>query len=109
MVLRETHLATWQINWDDKATNLRRIAQDLNIGLDTLVFVDDNQFECDLVLEQLPQVAVLRLSGDPSTFRSKLGAAGFFDALTFSAEDRERTQMYHDDWKWLPRLAAQTK
>ena len=97
MVLRETHFATWQVNWGDKVTNLTRIAKDLNIGLDSLVFVDDSQFECDLVREQLPQVAVLQLSTDPSTFRAKLSAGAYFDALVFSAEDRERNRMYRDD------------
>jgi FkbH-like protein len=97
MVLRETHFATRQVNWGDKVTNLTRVAKDLNIGLDSLVFVDDSQFECDLVREQLPQVAVLQLSDDPSTFRAKLSAGAYFDALIFSAEDRERNRMYRDD------------
>ena len=97
MILRESNFATWQINWDDKVTNLKRIAQDLNIGLDSLVFVDDSQFECDLVRAQLPQVAVLQLSSDPSTFKGKLSAGAYFDALTLSAEDRERNRMYRDD------------
>ena len=99
MLLCEENFSTWQINWDDKATNLRRIAQDLNIGLDSLVFVDDSQFECDLVREQLPAVAVLQLSSDPSSFRAKLSAQGYFDSLTFSSEDKERNRMYRDQTK----------
>ncbi|MGQ4807053.1 hypothetical protein NKDENANG_00391 [Candidatus Entotheonellaceae bacterium PAL068K] len=94
MLLREEHFATWQINWDDKATNLMHIARDLNIGLDSLVFVDDSEFECGLVCEQLPQVAVLHLASDPSMYRSQLGLGGYFDTLSVSAEDRKRTQMY---------------
>jgi FkbH-like protein len=97
MILRETHLAMWQINWDDKATNLTRIAQELNIGLDSLVFVDDSAFECNLVRAQLPQVQVLQLSSDPSAFVAKLSAGAYFDSLTLSAEDRERNQMYRDE------------
>ena len=96
MVLREAHFATRQVNWGDKVTSLTRIAKDLNIDLDSLVFVDDSQFECDLVREQLPQVAVLQLSADASTFRTKLSAGAYFDALIFSAEDRERNRMYRD-------------
>jgi len=99
MVLREKNFSTWQINWDDKVTNLIRIAQDLNIGLDSLVFVDDSQFECGLVREQLPQVAVLQLSSEPSTFRAKLNAKAYFDTLIFSAEDKERNRMYRDQAK----------
>lgn len=97
MVLREEHFATRQVNWDDKLTNLERISRDLNIGLDSLVLADDSQFECDFVREQLPQVAVLQLSTDPSTFRTRLSAAGYFDSLTFSAEDRERSRTYRED------------
>ena len=97
MQLREQHFAAFQVNWDDKATNLRRIAKQLNIGLDALVFADDSQFECGFVRENLPEVAVLHLGGEPSSFVSRLGRAGYFDSLTFSAEDRERTRMYRDE------------
>jgi FkbH-like protein len=96
-ILREEHFAAWQINWDDKVTNLKRLAQNLNIGLDSLVFVDDSQFECDLVREQLPQVAVVQLPADPSAFTSTLSVRAFFDSLTFSDEDRERNRMYRDE------------
>lgn len=99
MVLREDNFSTWQINWDDKASNILRIARDLNIGLDSMVFVDDSPFECNLVREQLPQVSVLQLSSEPSTFKSKLTAKAYFDALTFSGEDRKRNQMYRDQGK----------
>ena len=99
MVLREENFSTWQINWEDKATNITRIAQELNIGLDSIVFVDDSQFECDLVRELLPQVAVLQLSSEPSTFRSKLNAKAYFDTLTLSPEDSKRNKMYRDQFK----------
>ncbi len=97
MILREDNFATWQINWEDKVANLMRIAQDLNIGLDSMVFVDDSQFECGQVRERLPQVAVLCLSGDPSLFRTKLQEQGYFDTLALSQEDKRRNQMYRDD------------
>jgi len=97
MVLREKHIAAWQINWDDKVTNLKRIAKELNIGLDSLVFVDDSPFECDLVRERLPEVAVVCMSGDPSLFNSKLQEQGYFDTLTISDEDKRRNQMYREE------------
>jgi FkbH-like protein len=96
MLLREKNFSTWQINWDDKASNLMRIAQELNIGLDSIVFVDDSQFECDLVRERLPQVAVAHLSSDPLTFSAALNAKAYFDTLVFSEEDKKRNQMYRD-------------
>jgi FkbH-like protein len=97
MLLREDHLAAWQINWDDKATNLARIAETLNIGLDSLVFVDDSPFECELVRARLPEVAVVELSSDPSSFPARLSEGAYFDTLTLSAEDRVRNRMYRDE------------
>ncbi len=94
MLLKEEHFATWQINWDDKATNLARIAVDLNIGIDSFVFVDDSEFECNWVKKQVPQVKVLHLQGAPSTFRRELSCLGLFDSLTYSVEDKKRTKMY---------------
>lgn len=94
MLLRRNHFATWQINWDDKASNLVKIAAHLNIGLDSLVFVDDSEFECNWVKEQLPQVDVLCLSMEPSLFRRKLQDKGYFDTLILSEEDKQRNQMY---------------
>lgn len=96
MRIREEHLATWQINWDDKVTNIRRIATDLNIGLDSLVFIDDSPYECELVRSQLPEVAVLQVPKEPSQMRNVLSAAAFFDSLNFSGEDKQRTRMYRD-------------
>lgn len=94
MLLREEHFAAWQINWDDKATNLRRLAEQLNLGLEAFVFVDDSRFECDFVRENLPQVEVLHLATEPFTFTSLLGSGAYFDSLTFSSEDRSRTEQY---------------
>jgi len=95
MVLRKDHIATAQINWQDKATNLRRIAGDLNIGLDSVVFIDDDEFEADFVRQALPEVHVMHLprtrAADNGTI---LAACGLFDTLVLSAEDRERGAMY---------------
>lgn len=94
MVLRESHVAAWQVNWDDKATNIRRVASELNIGLDSLVFVDDSEFECGLIRDQVPEVEVITLTGEPAGFVDGLLARGYFDTLSLSAEDRERGRMY---------------
>lgn len=96
-LLKEHHFAAWQINWDDKATNLTRIAQELNIGIDSLVFVDDNSLECDWVRKQLPQVEVINLSKETYNYRKELMLSGFFDSLTFSSEDKKRSQMVVSD------------
>lgn len=99
MVLREEHLSTWRVNWEDKVTNILSIAEDLNIGLDSIVFADDSPFECDLVRERLPEVAVLQLSDHQALFKTKLSEKGYFDSLVFSGEDKKRNQMYRDEGK----------
>lgn len=94
MLIREEHLAAWQIHWNDKASSLRALAEQLGLGLDAFVFADDSEFECNLVREALPEVEVIHLGGDPSGFAALLHAGAPFDALTVSAEDRRRTEMY---------------
>ena len=95
MVLREEHLATWQVNWDDKVINLARIAEDINIGLDSLVFMDDSELEINLVRQMLPQVEAVHLPlGRASEYAHTLASCGFFDTLTISDEDHHRGGMY---------------
>lgn len=97
MVLKKEHLTTWQINWDDKATNLKRIASDLNIGVDSLVFIDDNPFECNLIKEQLPEVSVIQVEKNTTLLSKQLLQGGLFDTLTFSNEDKNRNKMYRSE------------
>lgn len=106
MILKKHHFATWQVNWDDKAANLLRIAKSLNIGADSLVFADDNEFECDWINSQLPEIEVLHLSGEPSLFPHKLMQPGYFDSLSFSDEDKQKTEMYTSDKKRNDLLVA---
>ena len=91
MVLREEHIATHRVNWEDKASNIRSIAKELNIGLDSIVFVDDSAFECGLVREQVPEVTVIQLEPDGTDYVAALSARGLFDSLVSSAEDAQRT------------------
>jgi FkbH-like protein len=94
MVLRRGDIASFVANWSDKAANLRAIAEELNIGLDSLVFIDDNPFERNLVRQELPMVAVPEVSDDPTGFPVALADAGYFEGLAVSDEDRERTSQY---------------
>lgn len=94
MVLRAGDIACFVANWQDKATNLRHIAQSLNIGLDALVFVDDNPAERRLIRSELPMVAVPELPEDPESYVSCLAGAGYFEAVEITEEDRERTGLY---------------
>ncbi|MGH9769017.1 MAG: HAD-IIIC family phosphatase [Blastocatellia bacterium] len=95
MRLRREHIAAARINWRDKATNLREIAADLNLGLDSLVFVDDSDFEVNLIRSLLPEVEVIELpKGGAVAYREALAACGYFDTLALSQEDAERGAMY---------------
>lgn len=94
MILKRSHIACFVANWDDKASNLRSIAQQLNIGLDALVFADDNPFERGIVRKHLPMVAVPELPEDPALYARAIADAGYFEALTVTAEDMERSSQY---------------
>jgi FkbH-like protein len=97
MLLRENHLAVFQANWNDKATNIRAIATELSLGLDSFVFLDDNPAERRLVRDMLPEVAVPELPEDPALYVRTLLAAGYFEAITFSAEDQKRADFYQNN------------
>lgn len=97
MLLKETHFAVFQANWNDKATNIKAIADELALGLESMVFLDDNPVERGLVRRLLPEVAVPELPDDPSLFARTLAAAGYFEAVAFSDEDRKRAAMYDDN------------
>ncbi len=99
MILKRTDISCFVANWNDKASNLREIARQLNIGLDALVFVDDNPFERNIVRRELPMVAVPELPDDPAFFPEFISAAGYFEALHLTQEDLERTQLYQANSK----------
>ena len=91
MLLRENHIAVFRANWSDKATNLRAIAAELSLGLDSLVFLDDNPAERGLIRELLPEVAVPELPEDPALYARTLAAAGYFESVAFSHEEDRKS------------------
>lgn len=97
MVLRREHLAAWRINWDAKPANLVALAAELNLGLDSFIFVDDNPAECEAVLQALPEVEVVELPKDPSLYASLLRRLPRLERLSLSQEDAERTRYYVED------------
>ncbi len=94
MVLRLKDIACFVANWNDKASNLRHIAKTLNIGLDSLVFADDNPFERNLVRQELLMVAVPEMPEDPAFYIDAIAGGGYFEALTLTGEDLERANQY---------------
>jgi FkbH-like protein len=101
MLLKESHIAVFQANWDDKASNIRAIATELALGLESLVFLDDNPVERGLIRRELPEVAVPELDDDPANYARTLAAAGYFESIRFSDEDRSRAEMYQDNARRL--------
>ncbi|PNG26968.1 methoxymalonyl-ACP biosynthesis protein [Methylocella silvestris] len=94
MILKETDIACFVANWSDKAQNIRTIAASLNIGLDALVFADDNPAERGLIRRELPMVAVPELPEDPADYVSTIARGGYFEAVAVTGEDRERGSQY---------------
>ncbi|SEK59271.1 HAD-IIIC family phosphatase [Streptacidiphilus jiangxiensis] len=94
MQLRDTDFVRINANWNPKDANLRDIADRLNLGIDSFVFVDDSPFETGLVASSLPEVAVVRLDEEPALHIDKLLADGWFDVRELTAEDRERGALY---------------
>jgi len=94
MVLRKNDFSAWRINWDDKAKNILEISQELNIGLDSIVFLDDNPFERERVKSVLPEVFVPELPKDPMLYKRFLLQLDCFNSTSISDEDRKRTEFY---------------
>jgi FkbH-like protein len=97
MLLKESHIAVFQANWNDKATNIKAIAQELSLGLDAMVFLDDNPAERLLIRQALPEVAVPELPEDPALYPRTLAAAGYFETVAFSEDDIRRADFYQDN------------
>ena len=94
MVLREKHFANIQINWGDKAINLKKIADEINIGLNSMVFFDDDKINCERIKQEFPEVLTVNLFGDPSQFSTILKELNDFNVLQRTAEDKKRGEMY---------------
>ena len=94
MVLRRADIGCFAVNWTDKAANLRDIASRLNIGLDALVFADDNLFERTIVRRELPMVAVPELPDDPAFYATTIAGAGYFESIRLTEDDVKRTGQY---------------
>jgi FkbH-like protein len=97
MTLREEDFVRVVANWRPKHENLSEIAQALNLGLDSFVFVDDSPYECGLVRRELPSVAVVCVDGDPALHAGRLLRDGWFSSGDSTDEDRSRTVKYRDE------------
>jgi FkbH-like protein len=94
MVLREENFASLRINWNDKITNMSEIAEELNIGLDSIVYFDDDPVNRELMLKVFPEILTVDLPNDPSLYAPILMSLNDFDVLKLTEEDTKRGQMY---------------
>lgn len=99
MVLRREHFASIQINWDEKYRNIKKISEELNIGLDSIVFLDDSLYERDQVRNALPMVSVPDLPKDTARYNEMLRELKFFINMNITEEDKARNEMYASNIK----------
>jgi FkbH-like protein len=99
MVLHLDDIAVFVANWENKADNIRYIRQVLNIGFDSMVFLDDNPVERHLVKESLPELTVPELPEDPAEYLEYLYGLNLFETVSFSSQDLDRTLQYQNEAK----------
>lgn len=96
MLLKREHLVSWRINWDSKSANIKSLAQELDLGLDSFIFVDDNPVDCADVRSNCPGVLTLQLPRNPESFSRFLNHIWAFDRTGSTGEDQNRTRMYQE-------------
>tara|TARA_A100001037_G_C15124843_1_gene625653 strand:- start:414 stop:2159 length:1746 start_codon:yes stop_codon:yes gene_type:complete len=99
MILREKNFASIQINWDDKANNMKKIANEINIGLDSIVFFDDDKVNQERIKQEFPDILTVELPNEPSEFVLLLKDLNDFNVLHRTNEDRKRGEMYSQQRK----------
>jgi len=94
MILKENYFTSIKINWNNKVDNIIEIAKDINIGLDSIVFIDDDDLNCEMVGKLLPEVEVVHLPKDPTRYLNTLINRNLFDTFTITKEDLNKGEMY---------------
>ena len=97
MILKLEDISLFVANWEDKASNIKYIQQTLNIGMDSIVFIDDNPFERNLVKQAFPDIEVPNLPQDPALYLKTIQEYNYFETVSFSNEDSSRAKMYLDE------------
>jgi FkbH-like protein len=108
MVLKEDDIAVFVANWENKADNIRAIQSVLNIGFDSMVFLDDNPMERDLVRKFLPEVMIPELPEDPALYLRCLAQQELFETASYSGADRDRPMRYREEARRTLARAAYT-
>ena len=98
-ILKRDDFLSFKANWEPKNENIVKIAQELNIDLSSIVFIDDNPAERQLIRSQLPDVLVVEIGSDVGQFKNILDKGGWFEIPALSAEDLNRNKFYEDNQK----------
>ena len=98
-ILKKNHFSALEINWNDKASNIKNIASKLNIGLDSMVFFDDNPAERELIKQKIPEVNIIEIDDNPLIFEESINNSEFFDHILITKDDQKRADMYLSDSK----------
>lgn len=99
MILRLSDISVFVANWDDKASNIKLIQESLNIGMDSIVFIDDNPFERNLVKSMIPEIEVPDLPENPAEYLGYLQSLNLFDTVSFAGESADRTLQYQAEFE----------
>lgn len=99
MVLRLSDISIFVANWNDKASNIKMIQKSLNIGMDSIVFLDDNPFERNLVRQMIPEIEVPELPEDPALYLGYLQRCNYFDTVSYAGENSDRTKQYQAEFE----------
>lgn len=99
MVLRLSDISVFVANWDDKASNIKLIQETLNIGMDSIVFLDDNPFERNLIRQMIPDIEVPELPEDPALYLEYLQEQNYFETVSFTGASSDRTAQYQAEFE----------
>jgi FkbH-like protein len=94
MVLRRNHFAAWQINWRDKASNLQELAKEINIGIDSMIMIDDNPGECELIRKLCPECTVIQFPERPYRIYELIRNLPEIDNIRLTDEDKKKGEIY---------------
>lgn len=93
MILRESDISVFKVSWENKAESIKQITKELNIGLDSVLFIDDSPLERSLVRSLIPSVIVPELSGDPALYLTELTTSDYFESSFLTTTDERRSEM----------------
>lgn len=99
MVLKLEDISVFVANWDDKASNIQLIRDTLNIGMNSIIFLDDNPFERNLVRQRIPEIEVPELPEDPALYLSFLQSCNYFETASYTGKNSDRTKLYQAEFK----------